>query len=94
MPTTFELPSEFLMFVEEHSKNPGSTWIIKPVSGSQGRGIFLFQKLNELKKLMKKIRPKTGTAMVENYIIQRYIDNPYLLDGTLLIVFGKKKYND
>lgn len=98
MPMTFELPSEFLMFVEEHGRNPGSTWIIKPVWGSQGRGIYLFQKLNELKKLMKKIGPKTGGAMIENYIVQRYIDNPYLLDGALFMIFdsiafmGKEMY--
>ncbi|KAJ3580782.1 hypothetical protein NHX12_021923 [Muraenolepis orangiensis] len=31
-PRTFELPSDYHLFVEEFKRSTGSTWIMKPVS--------------------------------------------------------------
>lgn len=31
-PRTFELPSEYHLFVEEFKRSPGNIWIMKPVS--------------------------------------------------------------
>ncbi|CAJ1406444.1 unnamed protein product [Effrenium voratum] len=49
-PTTFVLPLEYSMFVEEFKKQQanGAIWIMKPVGKSQGRGIFLFDKLSQV----------------------------------------------
>lgn len=49
-PTTFVLPSEYAMFVEEFKRQQpgGAIWIMKPVGKSQGRGIFLFDKLSQI----------------------------------------------
>ncbi|KAJ3581703.1 hypothetical protein NHX12_016358, partial [Muraenolepis orangiensis] len=75
-PRTFELPSEYPLFVEEFKRSTGSTWIMKPVAQSQGKGIFLFRKLKEIEDWKKEQKNE-----VESYVVQRYIENPYLLAG-------------
>jgi tubulin polyglutamylase TTLL9 len=47
-PTTYNLPSDYSLFVEEFKKSPGSVWIMKPIARAQGRGIFLFTKLSQI----------------------------------------------
>lgn len=49
-PTTFVLPAEYSMFVEEFKRHQssGSIWIMKPIGKSQGKGIFLFDKLGQI----------------------------------------------
>ncbi|KAF6089698.1 tubulin tyrosine ligase like 9 [Phyllostomus discolor] len=108
-PKTFELPSEYHLFVEEFRKNPGITWIMKPVARSQGKGIFLFRRLKDIMDWRKGTAGKKPTSLeaqqargavnpsgshdsrssddqkeeipVENYVAQRYIENPYLIGG-------------
>ncbi|XP_069701268.1 probable tubulin polyglutamylase TTLL9 isoform X2 [Periplaneta americana] len=96
MPLTYELPNEYLMFVEEYRKHPGATWIVKPALGSQGRGIFLFQRLKDLidwrsskeTHASGSAPPAPGAGPLEGeqtqpdtYVVQRYIEKPYLLAG-------------
>uniref|UniRef100_A0ABD2VY72 Tubulin--tyrosine ligase-like protein 9 n=1 Tax=Trichogramma kaykai TaxID=54128 RepID=A0ABD2VY72_9HYME len=92
MPISFELPSEYRMLIEEHRKKHGTTWIVKPSQGSQGRGIFLFQRLRDLVEWKGKecVHPSSDLADYEpgkeqpsqmNYLVQKYIDDPYLIDG-------------
>ena len=64
VPLTFVLPSDYSLFLEEfrakgveaagreRKKDGGmpNTWIAKPTSRSQGRGIFLLHKMQQLKK--------------------------------------------
>ena len=40
-PTTFELPSEYHIFVEEFKKRPGTIWIMKPAGKAQGKGLMM-----------------------------------------------------
>ncbi|XP_027038138.1 polyglutamylase complex subunit TTLL1-like isoform X3 [Pocillopora verrucosa] len=83
IPVTFILPADYNLFVEEFRKNPSSTWIMKPTNKSQGKGIFLINRLSQLKKWSKDSR---GTLLVhpsgkDAYVISRYIDNPLLIGG-------------
>nr|CAD7408745.1 unnamed protein product [Timema cristinae] len=101
MPVTYELPGEYMMFVEEYRKESDATWIVKPSCGSQGRGIFLFQKLKELtdwrtarslteannKEVLSDWKTQRSHDNIgdqvfsDTHIVQRYIDNPYLIAG-------------
>ncbi|XP_059117633.1 probable tubulin polyglutamylase TTLL9 isoform X3 [Peromyscus eremicus] len=108
-PKTFEMPCEYHLFVEEFRKNPGITWIMKPVARSQGKGIFLFRRLKDIMDWRKGTVGKKLTIVeaqparanvnpsashdtkssddqkeeipVENYVAQRYVENPYLIGG-------------
>lgn len=80
VPLIFELPSEYMMFVEEYRKNPGVTWIVKPSRGSKGRGIFLFQKLKDLSEWREQ-QKLLCEDQDKFWLIQRYIETPYLIGG-------------
>lgn len=89
IPTTFVLPNDYSMFVEEF-KRSGGVWIMKPVGSAQGKGIFLFSKLSEIsewKTDFKFLRNKLNFAAanerkeVEAYVVQRYLQFPLLIGG-------------
>ena len=70
--------------MEEFKKNPGKIWIMKPVAKSQGKGIFLFRKLKDItdwKKGEYQPQPDPTKEAPETYVVQRYIDDPYLIGG-------------
>lgn len=82
IPNTYILPGHYESFVEEFMRNPNTTWIAKPSCKSQGQGIFLVKKLNQLKKWASSSKlPFQSIANRENYVISRYIDNPLLVGG-------------
>ncbi|XP_012061131.1 PREDICTED: probable tubulin polyglutamylase TTLL9 [Atta cephalotes] len=82
MPVTFELPSDYLMFVEEYHKQQGAIWIVKPVARSRGKGIFLFRKLKDLIEWKsREVKSQQSGVPAEIYVVQKYIDNPYLVTG-------------
>ncbi|KZC14998.1 putative tubulin polyglutamylase TTLL9 [Dufourea novaeangliae] len=82
MPLTFELPNDYRLFTEEYHKQPGATWIVKPAGRSQGRGIFLFRKLKDLTEWRtKEFNFQQLETPVETFIVQKYVENPYLLAG-------------
>ncbi|XP_059144422.1 probable tubulin polyglutamylase TTLL9 isoform X1 [Physella acuta] len=86
-PATFELPSEYHIFVDEFRRNPGSIWIMKPIAKSQGKGIFLFKRLKDITdwkrgvEYQPQLQQVDGTQPIETYVVQHYIENPYLIGG-------------
>lgn len=50
IPLTYNLPGDYSLFVEEFKRNPNTTWIMKPTGKAQGKGIFLVNKISQLKK--------------------------------------------
>ncbi|CAE8624829.1 unnamed protein product, partial [Polarella glacialis] len=83
VPSTYALPSDYALFVEEFRRIPNSTWIAKPTGKAQGRGIFLVSKLQQLKKWSTASQKAPGeeSPFLEPYIISRYINDPLLVGG-------------
>ncbi|XP_076629900.1 putative tubulin polyglutamylase TTLL9 [Colletes latitarsis] len=82
MPLTFELPNDYSLFAEEYHKQPGATWIVKPAGRSQGKGIFLIKKLKDLAEWRTKgLFFQQMEPPAETFIVQKYVENPYLLAG-------------
>eukprot|EP00040_Diaphanoeca_grandis_P016120 m.83047 g.83047 ORF g.83047 m.83047 type:complete len:638 (-) comp25588_c1_seq1:295-2208(-) len=73
-PQSFILPKDKDKFAEFHTQhrangNEGmATWICKPSSGAQGKGIYLFQELEDL-------------CFSTSCVVQRYIERPLLIEG-------------
>ncbi|KAM4651943.1 inactive polyglycylase TTLL10 [Discoglossus pictus] len=67
----------------------GQTWICKPTGLNQGRGIFLIKTPEEINNLRSQVQvSNNGSTYMKNpskcpqaRIVQRYIQNPLLLDG-------------
>lgn len=55
-------------------ENTGSCFIAKPQKGSQGESIFIFRDYREFEV-------KVSSKHSSEYIVQRYVDQPLLMDG-------------
>ncbi|XP_017705487.1 PREDICTED: probable tubulin polyglutamylase TTLL1 [Rhinopithecus bieti] len=64
VPVTYMLPADYNLFVEEFRKSPSSTWIMKPCGKAQGKGIFLINKLSQIKKWSRD--SKTSSPVMNN----------------------------
>jgi tubulin polyglutamylase TTLL1 len=95
-PTTYSIPSDYSLFVEEFKRQQNSVWIMKPAGKAQGKGIFLINKLSQIKKwanlrlkyvifriliLILPIYRLTQTMAKDVYVISRYIESPLLIGG-------------
>jgi tubulin polyglutamylase TTLL11 len=69
-PVSFLLPDEAYELEDYMRINPNQTFIAKPSKGRGGDGIFLVKKFSDLPK----------SALTHDFIVQRYIDNPLLID--------------
>ncbi|KAJ3044502.1 putative tubulin polyglutamylase ttll9 [Rhizophlyctis rosea] len=86
--TSYVLPAEHALFQEEFKRNPGGVWIMKPVGKAQGKGIFLINRMSQVSgwKIRgggnggRRVKQEEGEGP-EAYIVQRYIENPYLIGG-------------
>lgn len=54
---------------------------MKPIGKAQGKGIFLLNKLSQIAQWKTDYRWKPDNPSVESYVVQRYINNPYLVGG-------------
>lgn len=67
MPRSWSAPIDKFELKLFLSNKPGVYLIVKPDSGSQGRGIFLTRNLDEID--------------ARKHLVQEYISNPYLIEG-------------
>jgi tubulin polyglutamylase TTLL6/13 len=65
-PRTFILPRDYSELRAYNSNKKNQTFIVKPEASSQGRGIFLTRKLEEIPN---------------KCVVQRYLSKPYLIDN-------------
>jgi tubulin polyglutamylase TTLL1 len=80
VPVTYLLPADYTIFVEEFRRNPNAMWIMKPTSRSQGKGIFIINKLAQIKKWSMQSR-WAQMPLKEAYVISRYVEDPLLIGG-------------
>ena len=72
IPVTFMLPADYSLLAEEFRKSPSSTWILKPAGKSQGVGIFLVNRLAQIKKWSRDSKTPFNPALVkDSYVISR-----------------------
>lgn len=83
VPLTYHLPGDYNLFQEEFKRNQEVTWIMKPTNRAQGKGIFLVNKLQQLKRWanVPKAQNFKSPNFQEPYIISRYIEKPFLVGG-------------
>ena len=90
VPKTFILPQDYSLFIEEHRKGNVPTWIFKPIGRAQGKGIFLVNRLAQIRKLAPRTGGVGGGGMgagagersaLNQYIICEYLRRPLLIGG-------------
>eukprot|EP00904_Undaria_pinnatifida_P010761 jgi/Undpi1/6815/HiC_scaffold_21.g09291.m1 len=80
VPVSYMLPADYSLFVEEFRRCPNAMWIMKPTNRAQGKGIFIINRLAQIKKWSSNPR-WASNPMKEAYLISRYIENPLLVGG-------------
>lgn len=65
--------------MEEFKRNPNQVWIMKPCGKSQGKGVFLVNKIQQIKKWAAS-RGNVVSAK-DQYVVSRYVSSPLLIGG-------------
>ena len=83
IPSSFILPSEYSLFLEEFQKSSDKKYIFKPAGSAQGLGIKLITKLSQAKNLSTLIKnsKKIHSSIKEKFVICKYLDNPLLINN-------------
>ena len=88
VPLTFSLPADYSLFVEEFRRVPHATWIVKPTGKAQGKGIFLVNKLAQVKRWATGLhapgvgaRAPSQASREEAHVVSRYVTDPLLVGG-------------
>jgi tubulin polyglutamylase TTLL6/13 len=66
-PKTWLLPHQLEDLKHYSAANPGANFIVKPEALSQGKGIFITKRFDQI-------------DMTEHLVVQKYIKHPYLID--------------
>ncbi|XP_065296562.1 polyglutamylase complex subunit TTLL1 isoform X2 [Dermacentor albipictus] len=81
VPSTYVLPRDYSMFVDEYKKLAGggsSLWIVKPCGKAQGIGIKLVDRPSQVKSLINSWESQGNR---ESHVLCRYVDPPLLVGG-------------
>ncbi|KAJ3097773.1 putative tubulin polyglutamylase ttll1 [Phlyctochytrium planicorne] len=82
LPTTYTLPGDYNLFAEEFRKSSSNVWIMKPTDKARGIGIFIINKLHQIKKWSRDNKMQWSYANCKDtYVVSRYIENPLLIGG-------------
>jgi len=67
--------------LEQTMADEAGTYIYKPTAGALGRGVRLVQSFSELRGMLTHIRGSSDLVRQVEYVVQRYVDEPLLIDG-------------
>lgn len=83
IPSSYILPSEYSLFLEDFQKSEEKKWIFKPAGSAQGLGIKIITKLSQAKNLSTLIKnsKKLHSSIKEKFVICKYLDNPLLINS-------------
>lgn len=102
VPITYNIPNDMNLFIEEFKKQVGVTWIVKPTSRCQGKGIFLVNRLPQILKWAKEKREAeqhyafsgvssaASTSSSGQSMMGSFIVSKYISNPLLI---GKKKFD-
>lgn len=86
LPVTYTLPGDYNLFAEEFKRGTSNVWIMKPTDKARGIGIFIINKLHQIKKWARDSKSTWSYANCkDSYVVSKYIDNPLLI--------GEKKFD-